>query len=128
MTLPTATFFGFFMAAILNLPDRPLSHKLLLLLIFLVIVAIEKLTDLRKDHSHGIYAMLKGGICFFSFVALSVVYTADLLDHPLKLFGVVVGGVLFGMAIYMPIRFQEADPQTERSDSLKRPLPKNSGD
>jgi hypothetical protein len=128
MTLPTASFFGFFMAAILNLPDRPLSHKLLLLLIFLVIVAIEKLADLRKDDSHGIYPMLKGGICFFSFVALSVVYTADILDHPLKLFGVVVGGVLFGMAIYMPIRFQDAGAQTEPSDSLKRPLPKNPGD
>ena len=27
---PPATFFGFIMAAVLNLPDRPLGHKLVL--------------------------------------------------------------------------------------------------
>lgn len=128
MSIPPASFFGFFMAAILNLPDKPMSHKLLLMLIFLVIVVIEKLADLRRDDSHGTYPMLKGGICFFSFVALSVVYAVDILEQPLKLFGIVVGGILFGMAIYMPIRFGDGEKQKESSDSLDRPLPKKPSD
>ena len=123
--IPCAAFFGIFMAAILNLPDKPMSHKLWLLIIFLCIVVIEKIADLKREDLQGFYALMKGGICFVSFVALSIVYATRIAQEPLKLFGIVVGGVLFGMAIYMPIRFQDGEKQKESAESLDRSLPKN---
>lgn len=126
MTIPPASFFGLFMAAILNLPDKPISHKMLLMLIFLSIVIIEKVADNRIKDMREAYALVKAGICFVSFVALSIVYTSNILNHPLKLFGALVGGVIFGMAIYMPIRFQEGDKK--KIDSLEPPLSKKAKD
>ncbi|MFZ7127768.1 MAG: hypothetical protein ACOWWM_16540 [Desulfobacterales bacterium] len=124
--IPTASFFGFFMAAVLNLPDKPLSHKLLLILIFLCIVAIEKVADLKRGDMQSLYPLMKAAVCFISFVALSIVYTTGIFNNPLKLFAVGIGGVIFGMAIYMPLRFQDGDPK--KADSMKPPLPKKAND
>jgi hypothetical protein len=83
------------------------------MLLFLGIVAIEKIADLRQPQLRQVYPLLKGGLCFFSFFLLSVVYMPNIVEHPLKLFGALIGGTIFAMAIYMPIRFQEEEKPKE---------------
>ena len=117
---PPASFFGFFMAAVLNLPERPISHKVILMLIFLCIVIIETIADHRRKSLQRIYPLFKGAICLVSFIALSIVYTPNLFDNPLTLFGIFVGGGLFAMAIYMPIRFRDGEKQKAGVDGLDR--------
>jgi hypothetical protein len=123
---PPASFFGFFMAAVLNLPDRPISHKVILMLVFLCIVVIETLADARRGTLGRTYPLFKGGICLVSFVALSIVYTPHLFDNPLSLFGILVGGGLFGMTVYMPIRFRDGEKQNAGDDSLDPSVQKDS--
>ncbi len=114
---PPASFFGFFMAAMLNLPDKPIFETLWVILLFLGIVAVEKIADLRQQQLRRVYPLLKGALCFFSFFLLSVFYMPNIVEQPLKLFAALVGGTIFSMAVYMPIRFQEADtPGEARED------------
>ena len=125
---PSACFFGFFMAAILNLPYKPISHKILLMLIFTSIVLIEKIADNRRRNLRQIYPLFKGTICFVSFIALSIVYTDNIFEHPLKLFGMLIGGGLFAMAVYMPIRFQDSEKRNASSDTVDSSAEENPPD
>jgi hypothetical protein len=125
---PPASFFGFLMAAVLNLPERPLSHKIVLMVVFLGIVVIETIADQRRDALGRAYPLFKGGICLVAFVALSIVYTPDLFENPLRMFGIFVGGGLFAMTIYMPIRFREGEKQKAGDDSLDPKVQKDPHD
>ncbi|MEJ2640639.1 MAG: hypothetical protein P8010_13780 [Desulfosarcinaceae bacterium] len=118
---PYAAFFGFFMAAVLNLPDRPLPEKLTLILVFLGIVVVERVADGRQKQLQKIYPYFKAAISFLSFVALSLVYTDHLIEHPLRAFGIFIGGILFAMVIYMQVRFQKADRKRSQAYSFGRP-------
>jgi predicted tellurium resistance membrane protein TerC len=118
---PYAAFFGFFMAAVLNLPERPLPEKVLLMLVFLGIVVVERMADGRQKQFNKIYPYFKAAICFLSFVALSLVYTDHLIEQPLRAFGILVGGILFAMVIYMQARFQKADRKRSQAYSFGRP-------
>lgn len=118
---PYAAFFGFFMAAVLNLPDRPIPQKLILILVFLGIVVVERVADGRQKQLQKIYPYFKATICFLAFVALSIVYTDHLLDQPLRAFGILIGGVLFAMVVYMQVRFQKASRKRNQAYSFGRP-------
>mgnify|MGYP001818405974 CR=1 FL=1 len=118
---PYAAFFGFFMAAVLNLPDRPLPQKIMLILVFLGIVVVERIADGRQKQLQKIYPYFKAIICFLAFAALSIVYTDHLLEQPLRAFGILIGGVLFGMVIYMQVRFQKPKRKDSRAFSFGRP-------
>jgi phosphatidylserine synthase len=118
---PYAAFFGIFMAAVLNLPDKPLREKMILILVFIGIVAVERVADARRKQLQKIYPYFKAIICFLSFVALSLVYTDSLIEHPLRAFGILIGGVLFAMVIYMQVRFQKTDRRRSQAYSFGRP-------
>lgn len=118
---PYAAFFGFFMAAVLNLPDKPLPQKIMLILVFLGIVVVERIADGRQKPLQKIYPYFKAIICFLAFVALSIVYTDHLLDQPLRAFGIFMGGTLFGMVIYMQVRFQKVSRKSSQAYTFGRP-------
>jgi hypothetical protein len=110
---PPASFFGFFMAAVLNLPEKPIFETIWVIVVFLGIVALEKIADQQRKQIGGIYAFLKGGLCFFSFFLLSVFFMPNIVEQPLKLAGALIGGTIFAMAVYMPIRFQAEETSIE---------------
>jgi Na+/citrate or Na+/malate symporter len=118
---PYAAFFGFFMAAVLNLPDRPLPQKIILILVFLGIVVVERIADGRQKQLQKIYPYFKATICFLAFTALGLVYTDNLVEQPLRAFGILIGGVLFAMVIYMQVRFQKAHPKRSQAYNFGRP-------
>jgi uncharacterized membrane protein len=94
---------------------------LILILVFLGIVVVERVADSRQKQLQKIYPYFKATICFLSFVALSIVYTDHLLDQPLRAFGILIGGVLFAMVVYMQVRFQKAGRKHSQAYSFGRP-------
>lgn len=119
---PPATFFGFFMAAVLNLPDRPLGHKLVMILVFLALVLIEKTIDRQREPLGSLFPALKGAVCFLAFAALSLMFLGDPAARPLRALATAVGGAILGMTVYMPLKFQGDKEKAGSLDPLSRKI------